>query len=163
MTPTLRRVVFPLIAVACYVTSFFLPALYLTGKDHTAGQQTNMLGIMAFINGLFALFELQCAWLANPLAGLALMLLLVRAHVVSLVLSLAALVVAQHTWVLVGTTIIGDEGGVTKYLVNSLGPGFYLWCGSFLLLAVASLVSRSAEQSKHNAKQAIVLADEKVT
>jgi hypothetical protein len=151
MTPTVRRILPALVAVVCYVTSFFLPALYLTGQANTSGQQTSMIGLMAFIDGLFALFELQFAWLANPLAGLALILLLVRAHLVSVVLSLAALLVAQHTWVVVGTTISGDEGGVTKYLVTSLGPGFYLWSGSFLVLAVTAVIGRSMQPSQVNA------------
>ena len=142
MNPTPHRILFPLVAVACYVAAFFLPTLYLTGQANTAGQQTSMVGLMAFINGFFALFELQCAWLANPLAFVALVLLLCRIHLVSLVFSLAALLIAQHTWAVVGTTISGDEGGVTKFLVTSLGPGFYVWCLSFLLLAVAALIGR---------------------
>jgi hypothetical protein len=142
MTRTFHLLVLPLVAGACYVTSFFLPALYLTGQANTQGQQTNMVGLMAFINGFFALFELQTAWLANPLALLALIFLLCRLYVPSLVISLVAVLIAQHTWVVVGDTISGDEGGVTKYLVTSLAPGFYLWSFSFLLLAVASLIGR---------------------
>jgi hypothetical protein len=141
MTPTLRRTLLPLVAVACYVTSFFLPALSLLGQANTQGQQTNMVGLMAFINGFFALFNLQSAWLANPLAWLALILLVLRLRLLALGLSVAALAVAQHTWVVVGTIISGDEGGVTKYLVTGLGAGFYFWSGSFLLLALGAAMN----------------------
>ena len=132
----------PAIAVVCYAAAFFLPALYLTGKEHTDGRQTDMVGLMAFINGLFALFNLQLAWLANPLAALALVLIFCRKHLLAMCAALAAVLVAQHTWAVVGTTISGDEGGVTKYLVTGLGPGFFLWCGSFLLLGIAALIAR---------------------
>jgi hypothetical protein len=161
MTPILRRMLLAFLAVACYLVSFFLPALYLTGQANTQGQQTNMVGMMAFINGFFALFNMQLAWLGNGLGAIALILLLSRSYLAALVLSVAALAVAQHTWVVVGTIISGDEGGVTKYLVTGLGPGFYLWCGSFLLLAVAAIVSRLLESSKHDAVEAIVLADDR--
>jgi hypothetical protein len=144
MTTTLRMFL-PFAALACYIAAFVLPALYLTGQANTDGRQTSMVGVMAFINGFFALFNLQLAWLANPLAALALILLVCRVHLLSLAFSLAAVLVAQHTWVVVGSIISGDEGGVTKYLVTSLGPGFYLWSFSFLLLAVVALVGRSRE------------------
>src|SRR5262245_10645120 len=97
MTRTLHLIAFPVVAGACYVTSFFLPALYLTGQANTQGQHTNMVGLMAFINGFFALFELQTAWLANPLALLALIFLLCRLYVPSLVIALVAVLIAQHT------------------------------------------------------------------
>jgi hypothetical protein len=142
MKPSLRRIFLPLIALACYITSFFLPALYLTGQANTTGEKTDMVGLAAFIDGAFGLFDRQYAWLANPLALLALVLVLCPVHRASLLFSISALLISQHTRVLVGTTIWGDEGGVTKYLVTSLGPGFYLWCGSFLLLAVAGLIPR---------------------
>ena len=82
-------------------------------------------------------------------APLALILLVCRAYRAALCVALAAVLVGQHTWAVVGTTISGDEGGVTKYLVTSLGPGFYLWCGSFVLIAVAALIGRM--QSRQSA------------
>jgi len=142
---SLRRLILPILpilAIVCYITAFFLPALYLTGQANTTGEHTDMVGLAAFFDGFFGLFDRQYAWLANPLAALALILLFCRLRWLSLVFSVAALLFAQHTWVLPGTQIWGDEGGVTKYLVTSLGIGYYLWCFSFLLLAVASLVAR---------------------
>jgi len=147
MPPTLRRLVLPVLAVVCFVASLFLPALYLKGMANTNGLPTYMSGVGAFFDGFFGLFDRQFAWLANPLAWLALALVLARRRVGGLVLSLAALVVAQHTWVLIGTQIWGDEGGVTKYLVTSLGPGFYLWCFSFLLLALAAIAGSAAPRA----------------
>jgi hypothetical protein len=135
-----QRLVLPAVALVCYLASFFLPALYVKGQANTNGLSTYIGGLGAWFDGFFALFDRQYAWLANPLAAIALLLLLARAYRGALGVSLAALLVAQHTWMVVHTLIWGDEGGVTKYLVTSLGPGFYLWCSSFALLVVASVL-----------------------
>jgi uncharacterized membrane protein len=100
-----------------------------------------MSGFAAFFSGFFALFDRQFAWLANPLGLIAPVLLLRRRYDAALLVSLAALLVAQQTWLLVGTVIWGDEAGVKKDLVTSLGLGFYFWLLAFLLLVFASLVS----------------------
>jgi len=127
-------------SIASYLVACATPALHLAGRENTLGELTPMSGFAGLFSGFFALFGGQFAWLANPLGLLALILLLRRHDNASLLASLAALLMAQHTWVFVGTVISGDEGGVKKYLVSSLGLGFYLWLVSFLLLAVASLV-----------------------
>lgn len=152
MNSRLSRIVSCVVVVGCYLASFFLTTLNLVGKANTNGQPTSIGGLGAFFDGIFAMFDRQFAWMANPLAGLALLFFLARLYSVSLVVSLAALLVAQQTWRVVGTTISGDEGGVTQYLVTGLGPGFYLWSLSFLLLAALSLWhwlgSRHSESSK---------------
>jgi hypothetical protein len=140
----------PGVAVLCYVVSFCLPALRLAralnsdgtiGNPAELGRPSNMVGLAAFINGIFGVFMGQFAWLANPLAGLAIILILCRAYRASLIAAILAVLVAQHTWAVVNTTISGDEGGVTKYLVTGLGAGFYLWCASFVILAVGAIVA----------------------
>jgi hypothetical protein len=128
-----------LASLTCYVAACSTSALELIGVGKEAGQNKAFPGLLAFIDGFFAMFEGQYAWLANPLALLALITLCIRLRRLSLCLSVLALLVAQHTWWLVGTVIDGDEGGVTKFRVVSLGTGFYLWTTSFFLLAIASL------------------------
>src|SRR5881227_3314608 len=96
--PALRRLLLPLGAVVCYITAFFLPTLYLVGQANTLGEHTWMVGAVTFIDGFFAMFDRQYAWMANPLAVVALILLLCRVYLASLPLALAALAVAQHTW-----------------------------------------------------------------
>jgi hypothetical protein len=129
--------------VISYLVACATPALHLAGKENTTlGEPTSMIGLAALFSGFFALFEGQFAWLANPLGLVALILLFRRRYDSSLLLSLAALLVAQQTWFLVGTVIWGDEAGVKKDLVTSLGLGFYLWLVAFLLLVVASLVGQ---------------------
>jgi hypothetical protein len=129
-------------SIVSYVAACATPALHLAGRENTLGERSSMSGLAAFFSGFFALFEGQFAWLANPLGLIALILLFRRRYDASQLLSLAAFLVAQQTWFLVGTVIWGDEAGVKKELVTSLGPGFYLWLLGFLLLAVASRVGQ---------------------
>lgn len=140
MTPKLARILLVVASVLSFLVGCATPALHLTGKANTRGEQTTMSGLAAFFTGFFGMLAGQYAWLANPLGITAIVLLFLRCYNAALICSVAALFAAQHTWVLVGTIISGDEGGVTKYLVTSLGLGFYLWVLGFLLVAVASLV-----------------------
>jgi formate hydrogenlyase subunit 3/multisubunit Na+/H+ antiporter MnhD subunit len=95
-----------------------------------------MTGAEALLNGCFGM---PYAWIANPLALVALAFLK-RRRLVALGCAVAALLASQSTWFIVGTVIWGDEAGVTKNYVASLGVGFYLWSLSFLLLGAAALM-----------------------
>src|SRR3954447_9132178 len=88
-------------SLTSYVVACATPALHLAGKENTLGELTSMSGFAAFFSGFFALFGGQFAWLATPLGLLALILLLSRRYNASLLASLAALLVAQHSWLLV--------------------------------------------------------------
>jgi hypothetical protein len=80
------------------------------------------------------------------------MLVATRCYRLGLIVSLLALLIAQQTWVLVGTVIDGDEGGVTKYLVTSLGLGFYVWVLSFVL--IAAMAARCSIRGNNDAGSA---------
>jgi hypothetical protein len=127
-------------SVACWGVACFLPALHLVGKANTQGEQSTMVGLLAFIMAFFAMLEGQFAWLANPLWFMAMILLALGRSRAALIVSVLAIAVAQHTWMVVGTEIPGDEGGVKKYLVTSLGLGFWLWVSSFVLIAAVAAV-----------------------
>jgi hypothetical protein len=133
------RIILIAASVACWIAACCLPALNLVGKANTLGESTTMSGVAAFFSAFFAMFDRQYAWMANPLAILAACLVAARKVWPARVAAVLAILVAQHTWKLVGTEIIGDEGGVKKYLVTSLGPGFYLWVLSFVLIAIATI------------------------
>ena len=126
--------------LASYAVGCVTPALHLVGTQNTQGEVSTMVGAAAFFCGLIGLLMGQYAWIANVLGLVALVLLWKRWYNGSLVCSRAAIVVAQHTRVLVGTEIMGDEGGVKKELVTSLGMGFYLWVVVFAFFALAALV-----------------------
>jgi hypothetical protein len=141
------RIIAVVASVACWLVACFLPALHLLGKANTQGEQSTMVGLMAFIMAFFAMLEGQFAWLANPLWFTAMVLLLVRFNRAALIVAVLAIAVAQQTWMVVGTEINGDEGGVKKYLVTSLGLGFWRWVLSFAVIAaVAALRPRPAPQ-----------------
>ena len=126
-------------SVACWGAACFLPALHLEGRANTLGEKTTMIGFAAFFTAFFGMFDGQFPWLANPLGIMALRLVGFRHYRVALIISVLAVLVAQQTWILVGTEIVGDEGGVTKYLVTSLGLGFYLWVLSFIIIVAMAL------------------------
>ena len=128
-------------SVACWLVACCLPALNLLGKANTQGEQSTMVGVLAFIMAFFAMLEGQFAWLANPLWFVAMVLVAVGLNRAALITSVLAILMAQHTWMVVGTEINGDEGGIKKYLVTSLGPGFWLWVFSFVLIAAVAAVA----------------------
>ena len=134
------RIIWIVASVACWLVACFLPALHLLGKANTQGEQSTMVGLLAFIMAFFAMLEGQFAWLANPLWFTAMVLVLVRYNRAALIVSALAILVAQQTWMVVGTEIPGDEGGVKKYLVTSLGLGFWLWVFSFVVIAAVAAV-----------------------
>jgi hypothetical protein len=133
------RIVCIVASVACWAAACCLPALHLLGKANTQGEQSTMVGLMAFIMAFFALLEGQFAWLGNVAWGVAMLLMIRSRHRGALIASAAAVGLAQHTWVLIGTEINGDEGGVKKYLVTALGLGFWMWVASFAIVAAASI------------------------
>jgi hypothetical protein len=122
-------------SIACWWAACFLPALHLEGRANTLGEKTTMSGGAAFFWAFFGMFAGQYAWLANPLGIVSLSLSRFGRYRLALFVSVLGVLVAQQTWMLVGTEIDGDEGGVKKYLVTSLGLGFYLWVLSFVIIA----------------------------
>jgi len=134
-----NRIAIIVISAACWLVACCLPALNLLGLANTQGGPSTMVGIVAFIQAFFAILTGQFAWLANPLWFAALVLIRLGRNFDALIASVMAIALAQQTWVVVGTEIYGDEGGVRKYLVTSLGLGFYLWVLSFVIVAGASI------------------------
>ena len=142
------RIIIIVASVTCWLVACCLPALNLLGKANTQGEQSTMVGVLAFIMAFFAMLEGQFAWLANPLWFVAMVLVAIGLNRAALIVSVLAILVAQQTWMVVGTEINGDEGGVKKYLVTSLGLGFWLWVSSFVLIAgVAAFRPRAVPQT----------------
>lgn len=107
------------------------PALFFKAKD-------SMPGFVALLIGWLGLFVGQFAWFANLFWGLGLLLLLLGRPKGAIVVIAVGLLIGLHTFALIGEELPGDEGGVTRTIVSSAGPGTYLWLSSFLTLLIAS-------------------------
>ncbi len=107
------------------------PALFFEARD-------SMLGFVALLIGWLGLFVGQFAWFANLFWGLGLVLLLLGRPKGAIVVIACGVLIALHTFALIGEELPGDEGGVTRMIVSGAGPGTYLWLSSFLTLLIAS-------------------------
>ncbi len=134
-----ESILFVLASVACWWAACFLPALHLEGRANTLGEKITGSGGAAFFSAFFGMFAGQYAWLANPLGIVSLSLSRRGRYGLALFVSVLGILVAQQTWMVVGTEIDGDEGGVTKYLVTSLGLGFHLWVLSLAIIAALAV------------------------
>ena len=130
-------------SLVVYVIALIAPAINFedTSKDPWPG-------MMAFIMGAFAVFEGHFAWLANPIYGIALLLLLFRQWIAAALVAALAVAVALSSFAVLGETAPLDEAGVNKAVVASLGPGFYAWLASMLTVAVGALALRFYEQAQ---------------
>lgn len=120
-------------SVVCFLAACAMPALELTGKEHTT-----VSGAAALLQGPLLLMIGQLSWLANGLWALALLLVLLSRPRGALIASAGAFLVANHAWALFGQQIPGDEGDVTHYQLKAFHAGFYLWLASFLILAAST-------------------------
>jgi hypothetical protein len=125
-----------------YVVACFVPTVYFDKPG-----QEPWPGLMTFILGAFALFEGYFAWLANPLLGVALLLLIFRQWVATAVVAGLAFLIALDALRVLGDTVPLDEAGVNKAVATGLGPGFYLWLASMLVPLAGALVLRTYERS----------------
>jgi uncharacterized protein YqgC (DUF456 family) len=140
--PWLTRLAVVAASLLVYLVACFVPAVYFDKPG-----QEPWPGVMTLILGAFALFEGQFAWLANPLLGVALLLLIFRQWVATAVVAGLAFLVSLDTLRLLGETVWLDEGGVNKAVATGLGPAFYLWIASMLVPLAGALVLRTYERS----------------
>jgi len=97
-----------------------------------------MAGWEALLFGWMGVLYGQFAWLANPLYAVALFCSAVaRGRWVTL-LSLGCVFIGVLTVTLFFTELPADESNVRKLRLQSLGPGAWLWMGSFLTLVYAN-------------------------
>jgi hypothetical protein len=128
------RNVLLLVAIALYLVACVMPALCVEQYRDV----TSVPGWFTLMLGWIPMFGLQFAWLAN-LLGLGALIASDRRFgtMPPILLALGAVLVAQQTWMLIGTrTALDDEGH--EYLFTAPGIGFYLWVLSFILIGVAS-------------------------
>jgi hypothetical protein len=125
----LVSVSFGLFLVAC-----LLPALVFSGADEAwPGYGVLFVGWMGVGAGQFG-------WFANPVYGLALLLVMFRRYVAAAVVAAVAFVVALHTLSLFVSEIPADEGGVATHHLVTLHAGFYVWMAALGAALAGSIV-----------------------
>ncbi len=83
----------------------------------------------------------QFGWFANLPAPLAALLLLFRRCFLAAGTAAVSLLLSLHSFALFHQQIPANEGGVgPPYVLQRLGPGFYLWEASLLVLFLGALV-----------------------
>jgi hypothetical protein len=123
-----------------------LPALVMSrgggAEESWPGIQVLGLGWMGPLIG-------QLGWYANLPAGLALPFLLFRRCFIAAGILAVSLLLSLHTLALFHQEIPANEGGVgPPYVLQRLGPGFYLWVASLLVLFLGSLALGVQERRK---------------
>lgn len=126
-------------SVLSYVISLCVPVFY------DARSTQAWFGLGALISGAFGLFGGYYCWLANPLIVLVWIAALIKRPV--LVIAGALLSCALCLSFLWYHKVV-DEVGETA--IVGLGPGFWLWFLSPLLMIVYGLLSLKKEQVIHD-------------
>jgi hypothetical protein len=131
-----------LIAAVLYITSLHMT--YLVGSHNVPTTGYTMAAVGYFdiaFNGIFS-------WLANPLAIAAIIFAIFEKGLRPLVLSSAAFVLGLQYVLYQGKTIsFFDSNGP----FGTLGPGYYVWELSFLVLAIACFIAyRQSKSSRAN-------------
>jgi hypothetical protein len=131
------------VSLLLYIVACAAPAVYFDSESHPSWP-----GLMTLILGLFALLEGQLAWLANPVYAVALLLPLFRQWMATVVLAVVAFLIALLSFTIVGTTVPLDEASVNKAIATGLGPGYFAWLASMLVLAAGALALKLYESRR---------------
>lgn len=138
----LGRVLCVTIFLALYVTSLLFPAFHLAN-----GKITDSL--LVLLMGWSAILGWQFAWIANPIAFMAVVFFLYGSFRNSLWFALLAATVSLNTFTMINEEVVLDESG-TSARVTQLGEGAYFWLASmlFLLICCATYAWRARTVSK---------------
>ncbi len=137
----------PLLSVALYLVSCFLPVLTFQKTGGSSGE--TWMGYHALLMGWMGVMVAQPAWFANPLwfAG-SIFLIPNRGRIVSILLCSFALLLALPALSLVGNEVPADEGGVLRQRVQQLHAGAYVWILSIACQVVVGLYAAISEMRK---------------
>lgn len=115
-------------ALGLYITSLFLPGLYLLDFDPATGWDILM-------RGWFGVFILEIPWTSNLIFAAAIIMTVLERPRIAGYLASAAFIIGllsfrSTIWVFHNAYITG------------LGSGFYVWMAAFLILALSSFAAR---------------------
>jgi hypothetical protein len=135
-----------LILVACC-----LPALELTttsGPQQTPVAHNTMWGFQILLRGYFGIFNGIIAWFANPLWALALLLVSFKRLKATLAVSLASLVIALTTFLIIGKDLAVWESDLYRQHPSAFLPGTFPWIASLASVPLACLLKISGMNRK---------------
>jgi hypothetical protein len=133
------RLVVLFTCLAFFLTACACPALVF---KNTNGSTEAMYGFSVLVVGWLGILVGQVAWYANFVIGLSLIFLLFRRWLTAALLALVAVAIAADTLLLFSKEIPADEGGVNKMYLVHIGPGFYFWVASMLVVVVGAIILR---------------------
>lgn len=94
-------------------------------------------GFGILLMGFLGVFVGVFAWFANPLMLLALVLAMSRKRLAAMILSVSSIALGLQSYMLEAVPFNESSTDPSNLnLVDHLGPGFYLWMGSLLMLSV---------------------------
>jgi MFS family permease len=133
-----------------WCSSLALP-VWDTRSDHT-GEWDTVLGLLPALLGFLGLLAMCPAWFAN-LFLIPLWIMLFRGRPAGFSLSLVALALAASAYILPGLYGDNDEA-----VIEGRRIGFYIWLGSFVILALAyALLTSPTKQTWIAARVALVM------
>ncbi|MBW8863508.1 MAG: hypothetical protein JF609_01015 [Verrucomicrobia bacterium] len=132
-------------SIGAYIISLCLPAFYLSGSVH-GSDVVPMFGFNAAFAGMFGWLGGYFCGLANPLIFAVWIASKKAAHFFVIVGGIFAC--ALCLTFLFHHTILMDEGG-NKATIVGLGPGFWLWLLSPVLMVVHGILSLKKQEVTH--------------
>jgi len=131
-----RRKAALILSLGLYGISLVLPALEFQRDPTVSGFKVLAYGWMGVLTG-------DVAWLANPAYFAAIAVFGERKHAMAVVAAAIALGLGATT-VLAKSWYYASTGAPVK----ALGPGFYVWMASFLVLLVAAFFVRGSRPAQ---------------
>ncbi|CAN5725022.1 hypothetical protein BH11PAT2_BH11PAT2_09600 [soil metagenome] len=144
----LRRNFVLYLALALYVISLALPAIYYSPLNSDVVTMVDR-GITVYWEGtLFGIFVGIASGLANIFALVTLFNVLVtKNRNAAISMSVVAVALGLSALYYIGTSIPLDEGGIRHVKILHYGAGYYVWLAALILLFVQSLMLKKTVRS----------------
>ncbi len=137
---------FFILSIVSFVASLFFEAFDTSASNFKTGLECLVLGWLGMIYGVG--FE----WVANPLLFLAWIFWVKKLRVEAILTSAGATIVMLSF--LRSHSIAIDEGG-SLHPIMVVGPGFWLWVASAILMLVGSLFREVKTDEVNDSKSSI--------
>lgn len=131
-----------LASLALFGLACLMPAIEF--EKIRGGERDWQWGIGLALIGWIAILVSQFGWYANLPLALGWLFLTLRSTRAAAICGAVALVIALHTIHLMYRSFAAGDDHTSISTVSRLGPGFFLWLGSMVVLMVGAVVSQRA-------------------